>query len=64
MKDLPDKPFLRVDEVSDLFGVSRSAVYLWIDHGKLIAGKYGGLIRIKREELEKFIELGIMKPLD
>jgi excisionase family DNA binding protein len=64
VKDIPDKAFLRVDEVKDLFGVSRSAVYLWIDNGKLIAGKYGGSIRIKREELEKFIELGIIKPLD
>jgi excisionase family DNA binding protein len=64
MTTLPDKPLLRVDEVADHFGVSRSAIYLWIDHGKLIAGKYGGLIRIKKEEVEKFLELGIMKPLE
>lgn len=64
MKDIPDKAFLRVDEVKELFGVSRSVVYLWIDHGKLIAGKYGGSIRIKRENLEKFIESGIVKPLE
>ena len=64
MSTLREKDLFRVDEVASYFGVSRSAVYLWIDHGKLIAGKYGGVIRIKKEEVTRFLESGIIKPLE
>jgi len=51
MKDLPDKELLRVDEVAEYFDVSRSTIYLWIDHGILIAEKYRGIIRIPKESV-------------
>jgi len=53
MSTLPDKDLLRVDEVARYFGISRSTVYLWIDHGILIAEKYRGVIRVPREAVRK-----------
>ena len=53
MNDLPQKPLLRVDEVSQYFDVARSTVYLWIDHGILDAEKIRGVIRITRESIVK-----------
>ena len=53
-KTIPPKPLLRVDEVAAYFDVSRSVVYLWIDHGLLEAEKYLGTIRIPRESVVNF----------
>lgn len=51
MTSLPNKELLRVDEVADYFDVSRSTIYLWIDHGILVAEKYRGIIRVPRESV-------------
>jgi excisionase family DNA binding protein len=52
------KELLRVDEVAEFFDVSRSTVYLWIDHGHLEAEKLGGVIRITQESIDKFRLVG------
>ena len=51
MEELPGKELLRVDEVATHFRVSRSTIYLWIEHGILIAEKYRGVIRVPRESV-------------
>lgn len=33
--EVPNKPLFRLDEVADLFQVSRSTIYRWIDEGLL-----------------------------
>jgi len=56
---LPKKSLFRVEEAASYFGVARSTIYLWIDHGILQAEKYklnemrpgGGMIRIPRASL-------------
>lgn len=48
---LSNKSLFRPDEVADYFNISRSTVYLWIDHGILKAEKIGGTIRISREAI-------------
>ena len=56
---LPKKSLFRVEEAAQYFGVARSTIYLWIDHGILKAEKYklnesipgGGMIRIPRASL-------------
>lgn len=53
MTTLPDKPYLRVDEVAALLDVSRSTVYLWIEHGHLDAVKIVGVIRIPRDSVDR-----------
>ena len=62
-KTVPEKPLLRVDEVAAYFDVSRSVVYLWIDHGLLEAEKYHGTIRIPRESVVNFRLTNKMSPL-
>lgn len=62
-KTVPEKPLFRVDEVAAYFDVSRSVVYLWIDHGLLEAEKYHGTIRIPRESVVNFRLTNKMSPL-
>lgn len=54
MVDLPAKPLWRVDEVAAHFDVTARTIYLWIDHGLLLAEKYKGIIRIPRESIINF----------
>lgn len=61
---LPNKELLRPDEVAQHFGVSRSTIYLWIDHGLLVAEKYQRIIRITRESVENFRLEKKLHPLD
>ncbi len=56
---LPQKSLFRVEEAAQYFGVAKSTIYLWIDHGILEAEKYkidrsrpgGAMIRIPRVSL-------------
>ncbi len=54
---LPVRDFYTVDEVRKLFGLKdRHVVYRWIWEGKLQAFKAGGVLRIPRAELLRFIK--------
>lgn len=64
MTDLPNKPLLRVEEAATYFDVSRSTIYLWIDHGILAAEKYRGVIRIPKESIENCRTICKMEPLE
>ena len=59
MPKLPDKSFFRCDEVAGLIGVFRSLDYQWIRTGNLPAVRYGGSIRIRREDLERICSQGV-----
>lgn len=61
---LPPKSLFSTDEVSAYFGIARSTVYLWIDHGILEAEKYGGTIRISREAILACRFNSRLKPLE
>lgn len=63
MTGLPEKPLLRVDEVAAYFDVTNRTIYLWIDHGLLLAEKYKGVIRIPRESIETFRLSSRLSPL-
>ena len=63
MKKLPDKAYLRVDEVAKYFDVSRATIYNWLKSGRLIGirlGKYQG-IRIPRGSIEAFEKEAIQR---
>jgi len=48
--ELPNRQLLRPDEVAKYYSVTKAAVYLWIETGKLNAVKIAGkTIRIPRE---------------
>lgn len=63
MKKLPEKELYRVDEVADHFRVSTRTIYLWIDHGLLLAEKYNGIIRIPSESVRNFRLRSRFEPL-
>jgi len=43
------------NQVAEFLGVTRTSVYRWIKAGKLRAVKVGGLVRIKKKDLQEFI---------
>ena len=51
-----DDSFLTLNEVADLLRVSKLTVWRYVDAGKLPAYKFGRDLRIKKTELEVFIE--------
>lgn len=53
--DMDDtKELLRVSEAANLFDVTVSSIYSWIERGKLPHYKLVGTIRLKRSELEEW----------
>jgi excisionase family DNA binding protein len=57
MLELPKRKLLRPDEVATYFGVSRTSVYTWIDHGMLVAEQYGRILRIRRDSVIRLQEI-------
>lgn len=52
MAELPNREFLRVEEVADFYDVSRQCVYLWEQHGKINGvRKPGKPLMITRESV-------------
>jgi len=51
MRSLPEKAFLRVDEVAGYYSVSPRSVREWIRLGKLKAVKVAGSVRVSRDEV-------------
>jgi excisionase family DNA binding protein len=51
-----NKPFLHVDEVGDLLGLSERTVWRLLKAGKLPGTKLGGTWLISRRQLEEGIE--------
>jgi excisionase family DNA binding protein len=50
------KSVLTIKEVSDFFKVSERTVYRWLADGLITAIRVGNVTRIRREDLEAFIE--------
>jgi len=48
--------FLTPEQVADALQVTRRTVYTWIETGALKAVKAGARIRIRREDLDAFLE--------
>lgn len=47
------------EEIAEQLSVSTRTIYAWIKKGELKAFKAGRLWRIKREEVEKFLDMPI-----
>ena len=62
--NLPNKALFRVDEVAAYFDVSSQTIYLWIEHGLLVAEKYRGTIRIPRIAIKTFRLASRIRPFD
>ena len=48
--------YLTISEVMKILKVSRTAINNWMKSGKLKYHKVGRLVRIKSEDLKKFVE--------
>lgn len=48
--------YLTVDQIAEELGVAKTTVREWIQEKKLIAYKLGRNWKVKRTDLEKFIE--------
>ena len=48
--------YLTIQDVMDILKVSRTSVNNWLKSGNLKYYKVGRLVRIKEEDLEKFIQ--------
>lgn len=53
-----EEEFVRPVDVAKRLGVSRQAVYKWINDGRLESARFGASVRIPRAALEAFIRLG------
>lgn len=58
------KRLYRIDEAAEYLGMSRRNIYKMLAEGKLRGCKLDSYTRITREELERFVELGIQNFLD
>lgn len=56
---LPNKEYLRPDEVANYFSLSVKTIYGWIDNGEIEAVNVGpgNTVRIRREEVEKMVQM-------
>ena len=56
---LPNKEYLRPDEVANYFSLSVKTIYGWIDSGQIEAVKVGPnkTVRIRREEVENMVQM-------
>jgi len=52
-----DDELLTVKELTEHFKIKTDLVYKWFDRG-LVKTKIGGLVRIKKQDLEEFINSG------
>lgn len=51
-----ERLLLRIDEVAQLIGVSRTTAYALVNRGEIPSVRIGGLLRIPNDALRKLIE--------
>jgi len=51
-----EEKYYTIEEIAKILKVAYLTVYRWIQDGKLVAYKAGKQYRIKKSDLEKFVE--------
>ncbi|HLI14771.1 MAG TPA: helix-turn-helix domain-containing protein [Acidimicrobiales bacterium] len=54
--------WLSTKEASEFLGVNLRTLYRFIDEGELPAYKFGRVIRLKEEDLERFVDAARIEP--
>lgn len=54
-------PFLSIQDAAEYLGVDYKTVYRLVRAGKLPAGKFGGMYRIRREDLEAYFQAQVVQ---
>ena len=63
--DLPGKKYMRPDEVATYFGIARSTIYLWCEHGLLESWKpTDGTLRVTVESVRKLEKEGFARAIE
>jgi excisionase family DNA binding protein len=60
---LVNKYFLSPKELADYFGVSLKTIYRRIEKREIPFYKIGGSIRLKKEDIEKYASLALVKSI-
>lgn len=47
--------YLTIKDVANMLQIKRCTLYLWVAQGKLPALRLGGLIRFRREDIDKWL---------
>jgi excisionase family DNA binding protein len=53
---MPEKPFLNVKEVAAFLDLTEPSVYRLCKRGVIPSYKFGGTVRIARDDLEEFVQ--------
>ena len=53
---MPEKPFLNVKEVAAFLDLTEPSVYRLCKQGVIPSYKFGGTVRIARDDLEEFVQ--------
>ncbi len=54
--------YVTTEEIAAELGVSRQAVYKWVNEGKLEAFRFGRAVRIPRSSFKRFVEASRLSP--
>lgn len=54
--------WLSVQQASEVLGITHRTLYCLIDEGQVPGYKFGRVIRLRRQEVEAFIEASRLKP--
>ena len=52
----PQDAWLHIGDVAKILGVHRNTAYRWASAGEFVSYRFGGTIRVRKSDLEKFIE--------
>ena len=53
-----EKQWMKIPEAAEYLGVSETSIYRWIRAGKLPGYKAEGITRLKKSDLDNFLESG------
>jgi len=58
-----NRAFFTPDEIANFLSVSKTTIYRLANKRKLPFHKIGGVLRFRREEIEKYLEAGRIEPI-
>ena len=61
LKTTKQKEILKSEEAAEFLGISINTLYEWVSQKKIPHMKVGGLLKFKREHLEKWLDKKVQK---
>ena len=57
------KAFFTPDELADFLAISKATVYRLVNKRQLPFHKIGGVLRFRKDDIEKYLETGRIEPI-